>query len=125
MVGNMLVRRVHLQNQRHHRRVQINGQIGRRVGLAVLQQGKGEISFALRQVHLFIEAFLLCLFHGANQFVELQGLIEIIDRVELDRVFQVFLIGIAAEKQYLQRGSEGSTSLMSAMPSSFACARRR
>lgn len=107
VVGDVLVRRVHLQNQRYHRRVQVEGQVGRRAGFAVLQQREREIGLTLRQVHFLALALFLRLFHGADQLVKLQGLVEVIDRIELDRVFQVFLIGITAEKQNLQRGVRG------------------
>ena len=82
-------------------------------------KGKRKIGFVLRQMHFLVHTLLFGFFHGADELVQLQRLIEVIHSFELDGVFRVFFIGIAAEEDDLQRWVRDDTSLMSAMPSSF------
>ena len=106
-VCHVLTRRIHLHNDSHERRMQIQRQIGRDLVFAALQKGKRKVGFVLRQMHFLIHTLLFGFFHGADELVQLQRLIEVIHGFELDGVFEVFFIGIAAEENDLQRWVRG------------------
>ena len=73
----------------------------------VFQQRQGgvgrDLVVALADLKTAIPGF----FDGGGQFVQLKGLEDVVHRIQTDGVFQVFLIGVAAQEENLCTGAAG------------------